>query len=129
MTEEIIIEPVLASGSNYNASLVLLNDVDMLKKEFRSVANSFVSIGYYLNKIKENESFSSLGYSDIYEFASDNFGVGTTSTKNFINVFKRFAEINDYGCKIKSNYSKFNFSQLVELLPVPEADIEKYDPK
>ena len=110
----------LAEYNNLNVSIQNL-DRSVLK-----LAENFVSIGFYLLKIKEDKHFSELGFTDIYEFAKEKYGFGKTSCKNFISVFKKFGVGESYP-SLNSKYAGYNFSQLVEL--VPEKDnIDEYSP-
>ena len=94
-----------------------------------SVADNFVRIGRELFLVKRDKLYVIDGYKDVYEFAKVKFGFGVTSTKNFINVYTRFAnDDGSYYINVKEEYRNYSLSQLIELLPVSEEDIKKYKP-
>ena len=85
------------------------------------VRNNFFNLGKYLNEVKVNKLFEIDNYKDIYEFAEDKFGIKSTSTKNFINIFLTYK--NDVN-ELDSRFENFNCSQLIELLPLAIDDKE-----
>lgn len=99
---------------------------------------NYLKIGYLLCCLDEN-LLKKMGYENIYEFSKENFDLGVTSTKNFINVYRRFA-ITDSDenaesaifhvnrIELKEEYNDYSLSQLVELLPVADSDLDKYNP-
>ena len=104
-----------------------------IRSKLESTSMSFIEIGYLLKKVKESELYKVYECNSIYEYAKENFGLGETTTKNFINCFDKYGiVINEFSIdscfiKIKDEYSNYNYSQLVELLSVPEGDIEEFD--
>lgn len=120
-------KPELTFGLQIGEYQKLNKSIENLDRCVRSLADNFVSIGYYLNDIKESKVFKDLGFEDIYEFAESKYHFGKTSTKNFINVYLKFGK---YDCcpMLQSKYQNYNFSQLVELLPESEEALNKYDP-
>lgn len=120
-------KPELTFGLQIGEYQKLNKSIENLDRCVRNLADNFVSIGYYLNEIKESKVFKDLGFEDIYEFADSKYHFGKTSTKNFINVYLKFGK---YDCcpMLQSKYQNYNFSQLVELLPESEEALNKYDP-
>lgn len=120
-------KPELTFGLQIGEYQKLNKAIESLDRCVRSLADNFVSIGYYLNEIKESKVFKDLGFEDIYEFAESKYHFGKTSTKNFINVYLKFGK---YDCcpMLQNKYQNYNFSQLVELLPESEEALNKYDP-
>lgn len=104
-----------------------------IRSKLESTSMSFIEIGYLLKKVKESELYKVYECNNIYEYAKENFGLGETTTKNFINCFDKYGQvINEFSIdscfiKIKDEYINYNYSQLVELLSVPEGDIEEFD--
>lgn len=102
----------------------LRRHTEVIKHAVYRVADSFVDIGVELAKVRDDAGLlKSCGYADVYDYSQKVFGFGRTSTKNFIAVASKFAE----GGRLKDGYEGFNFTQLVELLPVSE-DISSYKP-
>ena len=113
--------------------------VNLIRKFLNDTINNYLKIGYLLSNINENQ-LKELGCESIYEFSKENFDLGVTSTKNFINVYKKFGSngnsINSLPLEyipsyitLKDEYKDYSMSQLVELLPVADDEIEKFNPE
>lgn len=100
--------------------------LESIANNLRSALDNFGYIGKYLCDIKDKELYKIEGYKDIYELAKDKFDLGSTSTKNFMNVYIKFGD-KQYGA-ISDKFRKYSYSQLVELLPVDEKELETYSP-
>lgn len=112
--------------------------VNLVRGLLNDTVRNYLKIGFLLNSITEQQ-LKDLGCDSIYEFSKQNFDLGVTSTKNFINVFKRFGEYNppykelpiDYSgsyIDLKGEFKEYSMSQLVELLPVEDEDLKKFSP-
>ena len=98
---------------------------DSIRYSISDVADSFVSIGDELAKLRDDKGvLEACGYSDVYDYSWKVFGFKRTSTKNFIAVAEKFAK----NGSLLQKYDGYNFTQLVELLPVSE-DIASYKPE
>lgn len=125
--ENIKNQPVLELGIDICEYESLSNLIDNLNNCVHNLGHNFISIGFYLSKIKEHKKFIELGYESIYEYTEENFNFSKTTTKNFISVFEKFGNKKSAYPSIEDKYSKYNFSQLVEL--VGEKDnIDNYSP-
>lgn len=121
-------QPDLACGQALCEFSDLNDTIDNLNISIKSLSDSFIEIGYYLKKIKDHSKFKELGYESIYEFTEKNYNFSKTTTKNFISVYERFGEINDFANPvIDEKYSDYNFSQLVELVSVKD-DLNNFSP-
>lgn len=112
--------------SNLPEYKALANDINSLDFAIRSLTSNFISIGFYLNKIKENSLFLSLGFKDIYDFSESKYKLSKTTTKNFIAIYNRFCDKNS-NC-LQSKFENFSFSQLVELVSVDDNELVYYSP-
>ena len=122
-------QPETIYGNKIMAMTELNDNLEFLDKKINDLVNNFISIGWYLNKIKENKAFESLGFEDIYDFTYIKYKMSKTTTKNFIAVANKFAAKNlTYPC-IESKYSDYSFSQLVELVPEDEDNLNNYSPE
>lgn len=96
----------------------------------RKSTEEFMNIGYCLNEIHKNKLYELEGYADVYEYANDVFKLSKTTTSNFINCFLKFGFIPEGYCyrgfEIKEPFKDFSMSQLIELLPVPEDEIDSF---
>lgn len=114
---------------DYNLIKSALNIEDRLEDCFSDVVNSYVEIGGFLNEIKDNKYYLLLDYKDIFEYVLDRFKLSKTTCSNFINLYKKFGEKNYYGhYSLKEEYEEYSYSQLVELISVPDSNLIDYSP-
>ncbi len=109
------------------------DDINEIIEISQAAVNNFLSLGRLFKKINLEETYRLEDYKSIYEFAEDKFGYKTTSVKNFINVFDKYAEDPEnyfYDTGIKEEFENYSFTSLVELLPVDSKEITvDYSPK
>lgn len=122
------------AGSYKNISSINNN----IKVLLNNTVLNYLKIGFLLNCLTD-DILNQLGCSNVYEYALENFGIGTTTTKNFINIYKRFGkqvELDDisqavyklYDVNIQNEYKDYSMTQLVELLTVSDEEITTYSP-
>lgn len=88
-----------------------------IDKQIENAQASFENTCCYLNDIKSsNNNIERYGCKDIYDFAERRFGIGRTSTKNFLAIHEKFMS----GVVLKEDYRGYKQSQLMELLPVSD---------
>lgn len=121
-----------------------INDLNSYKSAIEDIIDysndaveSFLHIGRLFLYVKLNELYKLEDYVDIYDFALDKFGYKKTSVKNFINVFEKYSNYdpeksvdlnNKWNFDLKEEFEGYNFTKLVELLPVPIDEIKSnYD--
>ena len=104
-----------------------------IRKFLDNVFDNYLNIAFRLYFIKKNQIFKFVGYKNIYEYAFNEFELAKTTVKNMIGIADRFCDVSNYNeyyaVKLKEEYSGFGYSQLVELLSVPEIDLDKYTPE
>lgn len=122
-------KPETIYGDNIYAMSELEANIKELDRKINNLIDNFISIGWYLNKIKENKVFESLGFEDIYDFTYTKYKMSKTTTKNFIAVANKFADKKSMYPTIQSKYKDYSFSQLVELVPEDEDNLENYSPE
>ena len=99
----------------------LEEQVKIIKGGCNRIAHSYIQIGFALKEIKDRQLFkaASNGYSayaDIETFAFKVFGFSRTTTYNLLGVIEEFCDSNKKA--LKSYYSDFSYSKLVEMLPL-----------
>lgn len=139
--EEVKTAPESIDLNNY---VILRENYDVISETVNTIrgllsdtVDNYLKIGYLLNSITD-EKLKELGCDSIYEFSKANFNLGITSTKNFINVYKKFGEkTSNIDClpssqvhfiRLKNEFKDFSMSQLVELLPVSDENFDKFSP-
>lgn len=112
--------------------------VNTIRGLLNDTVKNYLKIGCLLSSISD-EKLKELGCDSIYEFSKQNFNLGVTSTKNFINVYQKFGVctltynltpkyIPSY-VELKEEFKDYSMSQLVELLPVADEDFDKFNPE
>ena len=88
-------------------------------------AKEFVYIGFLLKEVRDYKYYEEGGYESVYDYAEFELGFKRSSTKNFIAIAETFG-IQEYtyhgittktqSMSLQTEYEKFNYSQLVEML-------------
>ena len=94
-----------------------------------SSIDNFSQAGRDLTEISEKKLYEFAGCSDVFEFAAKVWDLKATSVKNYMAVFAKFGK--EIGYNFTSKWKGYNFTQLVELLPVADDTkvISEYSPK
>ncbi len=101
-----------------------------IKNELKKVDSAFERIAFNLYWFYENKAFEVVGYKNIYDMASKEFGIARGTTSNFINVVDRFAERDENGNvieRISKNYKDFKSSQLIAMLGKSDEELKEID--
>ncbi len=98
--------------------------VKALDEAYDEVRGNFLKISALLTSIVANtDDLRIFGCKDIFEFAEKRWGYGSTSVKNFLSIGLKFME----GAELLPGYEMYSYSQLVELLPVPEDMLHEFN--
>lgn len=111
-TPEVIVNPAEAAAS-----------VERIRSELSGVVNSFCRIGYEFIQVREKQLYKAYGYKNVAEFAEKLFDLKKASMHNYISVCERFSRPDDNGkptSEISAAFSDFSFSQLTEIMRLPE---------
>lgn len=100
------------------------DSLDVIKDESVKIQKSFVKIGWYLKHIRDDKLYMEDGYANIYECAADQFGYSQSTVSRFINICEKFSKGKD-SPELDDRYEGFDKSQMVEMLPLEQEDLEK----
>jgi hypothetical protein len=109
----------------------LIDNENAILNLMRSIQNDFILIGYRLIQIRDGEHYKVAYdnncnyYTDFLKYVEHRFDISKTLASNLINVCKRFSE---GFTGLSKKYRDYTFSQLVELLPMPDAAIVHFSP-
>lgn len=114
--------------------------VDTFRKEEDKVEKSRLKSSFILLKIYDYELYK-LGFSNIYEFASNNFGLSRTSVNEALNVARRFGSyttksvylegydepVEKYtpNYKLDGRFTNYSFSQLYYIRKLTDNQIDQ----
>lgn len=90
-----------------------------IKNDLAGIVKSFVRVGWQLWRISMSEAFKQDGYATIAEFAKAEYGMTPSGVSRFIEVYEKYSAAGDTP-ELKEEYREYNFSQLTEMLQIPE---------
>lgn len=90
-----------------------------IKNDLTGIVKSFVRVGWQLWRISMSEAFKQDGYTTIAEFAKAEYGMTPSGVSRFIEVYEKYSAAGDTP-ELKEEYREYNFSQLTEMLQIPE---------
>lgn len=103
------------------------DSIDIIKDESVKIQKSFVKIGWFLKHIRDNELYREDGYTTIWECAEDQLGYSQSTASRFINICEKFSKGNN-SPELDEKYTGFDKSQMIEMLPMTSAQLEKVNP-
>lgn len=102
-----------------------------LRSSIDFIDNNRIKIAKILYHIYKNSLFDVMGYSNIYEYGSDLFGLSRGSINNYINIIARFSNASNIEClntyvqiDILENYNSYSFTQLNMLKSLSDEEIQ-----
>lgn len=102
-----------------------------IKKTLCRISDDFIYIGFLLWEVNKFKYFESKGYSNIIEYAENEFGFKKSQTYNFIGVCEKFSRYTSSGypsIHIDDKYKDYSFSQLCEIKVLKGDLINEVDP-
>ena len=100
---------------------------DIIREKLQNMSRDFVAIGYYLKWIRDNELYKQDGYSSIWEFAEDNYGIKRTTASRWMAMNDKFSEGGNTPILAKE-FRMFGKSQLQEMLYLEDEQLEGVTP-
>lgn len=108
-----------------------LTDYQDIKVEIKNsmgrVVVSFVEIGYYLKKIRDEKMYLNDGYKDVWEMAKAEYNLDRTTASRFMSINDKYS-INGNSIELQEQFRGFGKSALVEMLTLPVEDYELLSP-
>ena len=95
----------------------------IIREQMRNIQNAFITIGFQLHWIRENNMFRVMDYKNVYDYAEKEYGLKKTTCCNFISIIENYAERDENGEVIESIadcYRNYSASQLVAMLGMNE---------
>lgn len=100
---------------------------DIILEKLQNMSRDFVAIGYYLKWIRDNELYKQDGYSSIWEFAEDNYGIKRTTASRWMAMNDKFSEGGNTPILAKE-FRMFGKSQMQEMLYLEDEQLEEVTP-
>lgn len=133
MTNEMIkaIEEVVVIGNDYEVDKISKKVMVCFERLYKSVDSlklNYLKIGEYLNQFEEHEYYKSFGYKSMADFCQNNLQMDKGSISRCINVYKMVSQSETGKEEIDEKYMNYSYSQLVELVALPEEERETVTP-
>lgn len=100
---------------------------DCISGSIKSMARSFVAVGFYLKHIRDHEFYLEDGYQDIWEFARETYGMSRSTASRWMEINDRFS-VGGNSPNLADGYAVFGKSQLQEMLSLPEDKLQDVTP-
>lgn len=104
------------------------DSLDIIKEESVKIQKSFVKIGWYLKHIQDEKLYLEDGYENINECAADQLGYSQSTVSRLIGICEKFSKDHD-SPELDERYSGFDKSQMIEMLPMDQRQLEKVTPE
>ncbi len=91
----------------------------IIKNELNNITESFVTVGFYLKKTMKDELYKQNGYSTIYDYAKDTFGIGRSTASRFMEINTKYS-VDGFSPQIDERWRGYGSSKLTEMLGLPE---------
>lgn len=92
-----------------------------IRENLGGIVKNFVKTGWHLSRIDRSGAYKLKGYHSVTEYARETFGMAPDGVSRFIHVYEKYSIQGDTP-ELREEYRDFNFSQLTEMLQLPEED-------
>ena len=100
---------------------------NIIRRDLESMSRKFITIGYYLKLIRDNEMYRQDGFKDIWEFAQDTYGISKSTCSRWMAMNDKFSQGGN-SPYLKEEYRDFGKSQLQEMLYLTDEQMEQARP-
>ena len=94
-----------------------------LRRRLAEAANNFVGIGYRLKQIRDSKGYEQDGYTSVFDFAAQEFGISTSQASRFMAINDKFSKGGN-SLEMPEEYTKLGPTKLSEMLTLPEKDYQ-----
>ena len=101
---------------------------NIIKNDLESMSKKFITIGYYLKYIRNNEMYTQDGFTSIWEFAQETYGISKSTCSRWMSMNDKFSKDGN-SPYLREEFAHFGKSQLQEMLYLDDAQIEKATPE
>lgn len=101
--------------------LELEQEEKQIRENLGGIVRNFVKTGWHLSRIDRSGAYKLKGYHSVTEYARETFGMAPDGVSRFIHVYEKYSIQGDTP-ELREEYRDFNFSQLTEMLQLPEED-------
>ena len=99
-----------------------------IRENLGGIVRNFVKTGWHLSRIDRSGAYKLKGYHSVTEYARETFGMAPDGVSRFIHVYEKYSVQGDTP-ELREEYRDFKFSQLTEMLQLPEEDYRMIRPE
>lgn len=99
-----------------------------IRENLGGIVRNFVKTGWCLSRIDRSGAYKLKGYHSVTEYARETFGMTPDGVSRFIHVYEKYSVQGDTP-ELREEYRDFKFSQLTEMLQLPEEDYRMIRPE
>ena len=111
-----------------NRNTITLEEADAgIRNGLKDAAQSVITVGYYLQAVRDNELFRSAGYETIWDYAWGEYGFSKGTASRYMKRNDRFS-IGGNSPIIADEFRAFNRSQLQEMLSLDAEQMSTVTP-
>lgn len=82
-----------------------------IRANIQTAARSFVAVGFYLKRAREDRLYEEAGFSSVWDFAREEFGISRSTATRYMAVNDRFSADGN-SPNLAAEYQAYNQSQL-----------------
>lgn len=97
---------------------------NIILKSLQSMSEQFISVGYYLKLIRDQELFRKDGFEDIWDFAKNTYGIGMSTASRWMKMNDKYS-VDGNSPYLQDKYKGFKKSQLQEMLYLSDEQMEQ----
>jgi hypothetical protein len=94
------------------------SSIDYITNDLKDLAQRYVRLGFHLHEVDVCKYYLFGGYSNVYDFAENEFGLKRSTVSRCVNIYFKFSDSGHI--YIDKKYEKFNYSQLCEMLSIKD---------
>ncbi|RHS85486.1 hypothetical protein [Clostridium sp. AM42-4] len=101
---------------------------NFIRDDIVSIARNFISVGYYLKFVRDDELYREDHYASIWEFAYAEFGLSKSAASRYMSMNDRFS-LEGNSPVVDQKYKDFSKSKLQEMLSLTDEQLEQVTPE
>ena len=107
-----------------------IDSLRYLKSDTADLKKRYIALGFHLDEFNCNKYYMDFGYDNLIDFCLDNLDLEKTMVSRIMGVWQRFAKKNGLirTMFIDDNFADYSFTQLTEMLPLPDDKLKMITP-
>lgn len=122
-------------GTDYcgeDVSELAIASLGYIETDMSDIKKRYISLGFHLHEMETSRYYEEIGYDDFYECIEKNFHMDKSAVSRAIAVWREFSASDEFSSGkmwIDDRYQNYSYSQLVEMLPLKDAERRKVHPE